>query len=200
MAGKLKAGDASYFVEADTALALGQTRQALAYEALTACLDRAGWNETVRVGVVEGLAALGDARAIPIIAQFLEGKHDILLRCGAVRALCKFVAEPHQALEILKPWTADTSFRLGMTLGAALPSLGDARAIPLLQAVAERAVDDRVIKRAKEAIATVRGGLAAGGQLDGLRGDVEALRNDWRGLSERLDREAQRRTTPAEAV
>ena len=36
--------------------------------------------------------------------------------------------------------------------------------------------------------------------LDGLRGDVEALRNDWRGLSERLDREAQRRTTPAEAV
>ena len=60
---------------------------------------------------------------------------------------------------------------------------------------AERAVDDRVIKRAREAVATVRSGLAAGSQLDGLRGDVEALRNDWRSVTERLDKETQRRTT-----
>ncbi len=195
LAGKLKAGDASYFVEADTALALGQTRQAEAFDALTGCLDRAGWNETVRVGVLEGLAALGDARAIPVIAPFLGKKHDILLRCGAVRALCRFVAEPSRVLDILAPWTADTSFRLGMTLGAALPNLGDGRTVPLLQEVAERAVDDRVIKRAREAIASVRSGLAAGNQLDGLRGDVEALRNDWRSVTERLDKETQRRTT-----
>ncbi len=200
LAHRLQAGDVSYFVEADTALALGQTRQALAFDALAACLDRAGWNETVRVGVLEGLAALGDARAIAVIAPFLGRDHDILLRCGAVRALCKFVAEPGRVLDILGPWTADTSFRLGMTLGAALPTLGDARTIALLQEVADRAVDDRVIKRAREAIATVRGGLAAGAQVDGLRSDVEALRNDWRGLSDRLDRETQRHGTPGETV
>ncbi len=199
LATRLATGDVSYFVEADTALALGQTRQVLAFEALVACLDRAGWNETVRVGVLEGLAALGDARAIPLIAPFLAKHHDILLRCGAVRALCKFVAEPSRVLDILGPWTADTAFRFGMTLGAALPTLGDARVIALLQEVAQRAVDDRVIKRAREAVTTVRGGLAAGSQLDGLRGDVEALRGDWRSLTERLDREVARRTTPADA-
>ncbi len=200
LANRLQAGDASYFVEADTALALGQTRQAAAYNVLVASLDRGGWNETVRVGVLEGLAALGDARAIAAIAPFLAKHHDILLRCGAVRALCRFVAEPSRVLEILGPWTADTNFRLGMTLGAALPTLGDGRTVGLLQEVAERAVDDRVIKRAREAIATVRGGLATGPQFDGLRGDVESLRNDWRSLTERLDRELQRRETPGEGA
>lgn len=197
LADKLKNGDASYFVEADTALALGQTRQAAAFDALVGALDRVGWNETVRVGVLEGLAALGDARALPVIAGFLERRHDVLLRCAAIRALCRFVAEPHRVLELLRPWTQDAGFRFAMTLGAALPSLGDARTITLLREVADNAVDDRVRKRVQEAMATVRGGLAAGGQLDNLRGDLETLRNDWRGLSDRLDRELQRRTTVA---
>lgn len=197
LAEKLQAGDASYFVEAETAVALGLTRQPLAKEALLACLDRTGWNETVRVGVLEGLAALGHADALPTIAEFLKKNHDILLRCAAVRSLCKFVAEPHKVLEILAPWTADTGFRFAMALAAALPNLGDARVIPLLREVATRAVDARVTKRVDEAIASVRAGLNAGGQLDGVRADLEALRTDWRTVTERLDREAQRRATPA---
>ena len=63
LADLLKAGDASYFVEAETALALGKTRAAAAFDGLVAALDRSGWNETVRVGVLDGLAALQDPRA-----------------------------------------------------------------------------------------------------------------------------------------
>ena len=110
------------------------------------------------------------------------------------------MGEPHRVLDILTPWAADPAFRFAMTLGAALPNLGDVRTVPLLQIVAERSVDDRVIKRAREAVATVRGGLAAGGQLDGLRADVDALRADWRGLTDRIDREIQRRALPAETA
>ncbi|MBI5610822.1 MAG: HEAT repeat domain-containing protein [Deltaproteobacteria bacterium] len=182
-------GDPSVQVEAETARALGATRSPLAYDALVASLDRDSWNETVRIGVLDGLAALADPRGIAVAASYLPKHFPTLLRCGAIRCLCSFASEPGKATDALRPWTSDTSFRFAFNLAASLGGLGDGRALPLLQAVADRAIDGRVKKRANESIASIRAGQGAGKQVDALRTDVDGLRNQLRDLNDSVDRE-----------
>ena len=185
---KLLAGDASYFVEAECAHALGATRQASALPALTEALARPSWNETIAIGALDGLAALQDPAAIALAAPLLTPDRPTVLRCAAVRCLCSLVTEPARVLDTLAPYAADTSFRLALTLGSGLGGLGDARAIALLQTVADRASDGRVRKRAQESIAQIRLGLGAGKQVDGLRADLDVLRNQQRELQDRIER------------
>ncbi len=193
--GLLAKGDASYFVEAEAALSLGQTRVAGAFAALAAALSRESWNDTLRIGVLDGLAALQDPQALPLVAPFLAAHYFSLLRCGALRCLGAFYTEPARVIDLLRPYAADTSFRFALNLALALGNLGDGRAIPLLQSVAERAVDGRVKKRAQEAIASVRQGLGAGKQVDALRGDLESLRASQRELAERIEKTEKLRQT-----
>jgi aminopeptidase N len=201
LVGWLQAGDASYLVEAETARALGATKSPLALDALQAALSRDSWNETIRVGVLDGLALLQDPRGIALAAQYLPARYPTLLRCAAIRSLSSYIAEPAKVLEALGPWTRDTSFRFAFNLASSLANLGDARAIALLQQVADRAVDGRVRKRAQEGIGQVRAGLGAGAQVDGLRTDVDGLRSQLRELAEKLDKAEQlRRTEPATAT
>lgn len=195
LAALLAAGDPSVLVEAETAKALGATRGKQAFAGLTAALDRDSWNETVRIGVLDGFAALQDPRAIAVAAGFLDRRWPTLLRCGAIRCLCSFSAEPAAALDALRPWTADTSFRFAFNLASALGQLGDGRAVALLQTVADKAIDGRVKKRAGESVAAVRAGLGAGKQVDGVRSDVDALRTQLRELTEQLDRHKQLQQT-----
>ena len=193
LAQRLLAGDASVLVEAETARSLGATRASVAFDALVAALDRDSWNETIRVGILDGLAALQDPRGIAVARIYLEKRWPTLLRCGAIRCLCSFSAEPVQAIDALRPWTADTSFRFAFNLASALGQLGDGRAIALLQTVADKAIDGRVKKRAGESIAALRAGMGAGKQVDGLRSDVDALRGQLRELTDQLDRVKQAR-------
>ncbi len=188
LAGLLAQEDASYLVEAETALSLGKTRSPLAYAALVAGLTRESWNETLRVAMLDGLAALQDVRALEVIPQFLDKKRHTLLRCAAVRALCAFTTEPARVIEILAPWTADTSFRFSLTMAHMLGGLGDGRAVRLLGLIGERAVDGRIKRRAEESVAQVRAGLGAGKQVDGLRTDLDAVKNALRDLTERVQR------------
>ncbi|MFZ4577205.1 MAG: M1 family aminopeptidase [Myxococcota bacterium] len=184
----LDQGDPSYFVEAEAAVALGQTRFPGAFQALREALDRPSWNETIRVGVLDGFAALQDSAAIELVTPLLQPHHPTLLRCGAARCLAAFVTEPARVVQALQPYTTDTSFRFVFNVASSLGGLGDARVIPLLQDMSQRATDGRVQRRATESIAQIRAGLGAGKQVDELRKDVEALRNQQRELQDRLDR------------
>ena len=67
--------DDSYLVEAEAARALGRTRQAAALDVLVDLLERPSWFDVVRVGAIDGLAALRDDRALPhlIVAACATG-------------------------------------------------------------------------------------------------------------------------------
>ena len=67
----LRRGDASYFVEAEAALALGRTRAAEALALLPALLDRPSFQDVIRSRAIEGLGKCGDERALPDHARRL---------------------------------------------------------------------------------------------------------------------------------
>ena len=189
----LERGDPSVLVEAETAKSLGATRQPEAFAALVQALDRDSWNETVRVGVLDGLALLQDERGIDIAKRYLARNYPTLLRCAAIRCLCQFQTAPAKVVDVLRPWTADNTFRFAFNMASALGGLGDPRALALLQAVIDKAADGRVRKRAQESIAALRAGTATGKQVDGMRGDVDAMRNQLREMADRLDQADQLR-------
>ena len=84
----LAAGDPSLFVEAAAATALGKTRAAGAREALEAALEsKDGWAEVIRIGIVNGLAALGDEAVVPAITACCAYGRPMRLRAAAIRAL-----------------------------------------------------------------------------------------------------------------
>ncbi len=186
-------GDASYLVEAELARSLGRTRRARAFEPLRAGLVRESWNETIRIGVFDGLAALGDARALDEVAPFLAPANHLLGRCGAVRCLTSFRSEPAAALERLAPYVRDRAWRFALTMAASLEQLGDARAITVLKQVGEARDDSRIQRRVAEGIRNLREASATGKQIDGFKEDVGAVERRQRDLEERLERLVQTR-------
>ena len=72
----VQAGDASYFVEAEAAAALGKTRRDSALAPLQQAVDTSSWNETIRNGVFRGLAELQDRTPFPCCVISPDAKPD----------------------------------------------------------------------------------------------------------------------------
>ncbi len=67
----LRAGDASYYVEAAAANALGQTRAPGAFKVLTdVAMKKDSLNDAIRTGALTGLGELRDERALPIALEW----------------------------------------------------------------------------------------------------------------------------------
>lgn len=196
LASRLAAGDASYLVEAELAHSLGRTRQPVALAALQAAIDRPSWNETIRVGVFDGLAALQDARAIALVAPGLARHQDILVRCAAARCLASFYSAPELAMAALEPWLGDDAFRLQLTLAAHLEQLADHRALSALQGLVARTANGRVRRRGREAIRRLSERLGSGRATHALRSELDDLRQSQRALHDRVDRHLKRTEAP----
>jgi aminopeptidase N len=121
--------------------ALGALRAAPGiYDRLVRALRRStSFRQTVASGALRGLAAYGDAAALPLILQTSaygtpEVERDAAV--AALAALAKRVHQPQAALPtLLKLLEHDPLIRTRMTAAGALATLGDASAIPTLQTV-----------------------------------------------------------------
>lgn len=185
---RLAQGDPSYFVEAELARSLGATRQPGLVEVLTTALSRESWNETIRVGVFDGLAALQDPKAIDAVAPYLARRHNLLTRCGAARCLCALYSAPEQAVRALSPWLGDREFRFRLTLAASLANLGHRLAVPLLQQLARPDIEPMVRRRAREGLARLQEDLGPGSEVHQLREQVDVLGRRLRELDDRMGR------------
>jgi len=79
----LKKGDESYFVEAESARSLGKTKQKIGFDTLIEALSRTSFNEVIQVAAVEGLAELGDERALQYIVDRTSKKYNNNVRRAA---------------------------------------------------------------------------------------------------------------------
>lgn len=129
--------DPSYFTIAESAKALGQTGSPLAYEVLAATIKQESWQGSVRAGAIAGLAALKDARAIEIGLKYALPGNPAAVRVASVDLLSQVGKGNDKAYELIVAALKDPSLQIRFTAVQALGLLGDARAIPALEAMAK---------------------------------------------------------------
>jgi aminopeptidase N len=129
--------DPSYFTIAEAAKALGQTGSPRAFEVLADTLKLESWQGTVRAGAITGLAALKDARAIDIGLKYALPGNPPAVRGASIELLSQVGKGNDKAYELIVAALRDPSLQIRFAAVQALGMLGDARAIPALEALAK---------------------------------------------------------------
>jgi len=196
----LTEGDASCFVEANAALALGRVRSRKAVQILTPVLDRRSYADTIRARALEGLGACGDEAAYPVIAGAMTRTSSFQSRRAAVTALGRLAegtAFARNARERLEVCLFDSDFRVRMDAALALVEIGDIRAIAAIERARAAELDGRAKRRFKHAITQLREKGAPSEKVRKLSEEIERLRAESHRLRERLEKlENAARPTP----
>jgi aminopeptidase N len=199
--GVLERGDASYFVEAEAALALGKTRDPRAFDWLARVMERPSYLDVIRAHALGGMAETRDPRAIDFARDWCAYGKPPRVRVAAIGTLARMAQyhEPRRGeiIDFLTPLADDREFMVRMRLPGAFEEIGDARGLPAVRRLAERDLDGRVQRRANEAVGVISEGRSHIEEGQRLREDMDKLRDDNRKLRDRLDKlEAAAPSTP----
>ncbi|MGC9983936.1 MAG: M1 family aminopeptidase [Polyangia bacterium] len=188
--GWVAGGDASCFVEAAAALALGRTRSPRAAAVLSGLLSRNSFQDMIRARAIDGLGATGDEAALPLVeAAFAPGASIYARRAivGALARLAEGTLHARHARECLEGWLCDPDFRVRMDAASGLAALADARAVPAIEAALHAELDGRAKRRMREAIGELRERGKPEEKLRKLSDEVERLAGESTRLRERLE-------------
>ena len=191
--GIVRKGDASYYVEAVAAQALGQMRAPKAFDVLSnVAMAKESQNDVIRSQALAGLTELKDERALPIAIAWTKPGKSNPVRGAATLALGKLGqisdGAKEKAYDCLVPLLSDEWLRVRLNAIAALAELKLPKSVAELERVRARDLDGRVIRAAREAIARIREGADKGDEIKKLREDLEKMQEDNRGLKDRLDK------------
>ncbi len=183
-------GDASCFVEAAAALALGRTRSPSAVAVLPAVLSRSSFQDVIRARAIEGLGATADEAAIPLVEAAFAPDASIYARRAAVGALAHLAEgtlHVRRARERIEGWLSDSDFRVRGEAASSLAVLGDGRAVPAIEAALHAELDGRAKRRMREAISDLREKGKPEEKLRKLSEEVERLSGESTKLRERIE-------------
>ena len=184
--------DASWLVEAERVRALGRTRDPRALEALNTAATRSSWCDVVRTAALEGLAAMRDARALPPLMAHVHygvsawSRRAAIVGLASAREVSSDETQLAQIRELLVDQLDDFDPNVAITAILALRDLRDRSALVALDRAAQRSLDGRVRRRAREAIRDLSAALAGDAAVPALRDELEKLRDETRALRDRL--------------
>jgi aminopeptidase N len=175
--------DRSYLVESEAARALGQTRQPTAYDTLVEIIDRAAWSDIIRVGALDGLAALRDERAIShVLARTRYGTKNRGRR-AAIVALARLTTD-RKHREALEELLDDADPYLRIDVVRALIEMGDNKSRTALARRLDREHDGRVRRRIREAMHEI--GTRAKELQTELRDEIDKLKTEQAELGAKM--------------
>ncbi|HEY9657044.1 MAG TPA: M1 family metallopeptidase, partial [Allocoleopsis sp.] len=196
-------GDASYYVEAAaitglcTVAAIQLDREAKETEVLALLRSileqRAGWNETVRSGAITGLSKFTTSEAaLNLILEYTISGMPQPLRLSAIRALGAVStgqtnANLDRILSRLEELSRESFFLTQVATVVALGRMETAKAIGILQALADQSPDGRVRRIAEESIAKVRRAIGQDRAVKQLQTELDQLKKDNQELRSRLE-------------
>jgi aminopeptidase N len=175
--------DPSYLVESEAARSLGQTRQPAAFDTLIEILDRPAWADVIRVGALDGLAALRDDRAITHVLARTKYGVDSRGRRAAIMALAKLTTE-RKYREALEELLDDWNPHVRVDVVRALAEMGDAKARGVLSRHLEHEQDGRVRRRIREALHEL--GARSRERETELKDEIDKLKTEQAELSAKV--------------
>jgi aminopeptidase N len=184
-------GDASYFAEANAALALGRTRAPGAVEVLSHALERPSFQDVIRARALEGLGATGEEAALPVVRAHYRPQASFQVRRAAIAAVARLAEgtlEARRARELLETALDDRDFRVRIEAAGALVLLGDPRAAAALDRAAAAELDGRARRRLRDAATELRDRGKPPERVRKLEEEIERLRGETNKLKERLEK------------
>jgi aminopeptidase N len=197
----LEQGDASYYVEATAASALGKMvsvnlkdKEDEVLQLLTHVLrERTGWNEVVPSGAIAGLSQMKSSPvALQVILEYTTPGTPQPLRLSAIRALGTISTgqtsnNVEWILEQLDDIAGETFFLTQVAVVSALGQMETVKAIGVLQSLATRTPDGRVRRMAEEAIGRIQKNVGSDQAVKQLRDEFDQIKKENQELKSRLE-------------
>ena len=195
-------GDASYYVEAAAIRALGtiltaslgESKEEKVLKLLKSVLkERQGWNEVVRSGAIGALSQMKTSdTALDLILEYTTPGTPQALRLSAIRALGAISTGQtnthlERILDRLHALSRETFFLTQVSVAIALGQMETARAIGILQALADQTPDGRVRRIAEEAVQRVQKNVGSDKAVKQIREELEQLKQENQELRSRLE-------------
>lgn len=135
--------DQSYGVVRAASLALGQTKSPLAYDALVKLISQPSWRDTILASALDGLAALGDKRALDFGFKYFAPGNQTSVRINSVGLLAAVGKDDPRTYPLISAALTENVERgaAGALAGAeaeALSIIGDERTVTLFQQLAKK--------------------------------------------------------------
>jgi len=184
--------DVSYFVEAEANLALGATRHPSAWAVLTASIKKDSHMDVVRAFSFAGLAKLRDDRALPLLKTGARPGGKPQGRMGAMKAMA-LLSKGRELLKedtrlLLEGYLTDADFFARYGALQALDALEEPAGAVAVDALRAREADGRLRMHSRDIARRLREGKSPGEEVTALRGDLEKLREENRGMRDRLEK------------
>jgi aminopeptidase N len=197
----LENGDASYYVEATAASALGKMVSATLKDKEDEVLqllnnvlrERGGWNEVVRSGAIAGLSQMKSSPvALEVILEYTTPGNPQPLRLSAIRALGTISTgqtanNTEWILEQLEELAGESFFLTQVAVVAALGQMETVKAIAVLHSLADQTPDGRVRRMAEEAIQRVQKNVGSDQAVKQLREELDQLKKENQELKSRME-------------
>jgi aminopeptidase N len=195
-------GDASYYVEAEAALALGKTRTARAGEVLRQAATRDSFTDVIRSNAYRGLAEARDDSALGLLLEGTRWGRITHGRRAATVALAQLVRgrrdrEQRDVRERIELLLADRDFRVQAAAIEGLCMIADPAAIGALQRLVDHDLDPRLRRRGREVIRDLEAGTSVGEDVKRLRDEISELRTLTNELRERINLYIAQESPPA---
>ncbi len=205
LAALLEKGDVSYLVESAAASALGRTRTSGSVDQLLKLIDRPSWMNMVQSSIFSGLAASGEDRVVNHIASYLgatriideksEANHPTMRYAAAHgmavladnRYLYSEEARQRAVTALIQSVEHDSWEPVRAVAARALMSLGEKRAIGVLERGARHELESRVQREMRVAASVLRTSNKTDEQLKQLRKDLDQVREENRKQKEQLE-------------
>jgi aminopeptidase N len=145
-------------------------------------VDRPSWADVVRVGAMDGLAALRDETGLETVLERTRYGYPSRGRRAALAALAQ-LGEGKKVREHLETLLEDADPHLRIEVVNALVTLGDARAKRALRRALDHELDGRVTRRIRESL---RDWPEGPNERKRLNDELESVRSEFVELKARL--------------
>jgi aminopeptidase N len=127
--------DSSYRARGAALRAIGRIKGAGAYETLVAAVNADSPDGFLRNAALNGLGALGDDKAVPLLREWAGPGKDMDTREAAIGSLARLQKDNKELTQVIAGYLEDSHFPIRRTAIYALGVRGDASAISALEAM-----------------------------------------------------------------